>query len=101
MKNLLIPAVVCTALGVAALGSYVGGAQQQPAKPAPSADPYANNPDPGTQKFPLAAPAGKDSGARTAAPAGASTRDRSIRPPGSTARHSTRLRARRSGIPSS
>ena len=71
MKNLLIPAVVCTALGVAALGSYVGGAQQQPAKPAPSADPYANNPDAGTQKFPLAAPAGTDSGARKAAPAGA------------------------------
>ena len=32
-------------------------------KPA-SADPYANNPDAGKQKFPLAAPAGKDSGAK-------------------------------------
>ena len=32
-------------------------------KPA-SADPYANNPDAGKSKFPLAAPAGKDSGAK-------------------------------------
>ena len=71
MKNLLIPAVVCTALGVAALGSFVGGAQQQTAKPAPSADPYANNADAGTTKFPLAAAAGADSRARDVAPAGA------------------------------
>jgi hypothetical protein len=76
MKNLLIPAVVCTALGVAALGSYVGGAQQQTAKPAPSADPYANNADAGTTKFPLAAAAGADSRARDVAPAGAGTRGR-------------------------
>lgn len=40
---------------------------QQPA----SADPYANNPNPGQSTFPLAAPAGRDSGARQAAPAGA------------------------------
>jgi 2-keto-3-deoxy-L-rhamnonate aldolase RhmA len=40
-------------------------------KPAPTADPYANNPDAGTSKFPLAAPAGADSKARTAAPPGA------------------------------
>jgi 2-keto-3-deoxy-L-rhamnonate aldolase RhmA len=32
---------------------------------APNADPYANNADAGTLKFPLAAPAGKDSGAIT------------------------------------
>jgi 2-keto-3-deoxy-L-rhamnonate aldolase RhmA len=32
-------------------------------QPAPSADPYANNARPGTTQFPLAAPAGKDSGA--------------------------------------
>ena len=38
---------------------------------APSADPYANNAAPGATAFPLAAPAGKDSGARTTAPAGA------------------------------
>ena len=32
-----------------------------------SADPYANNPDAGKLQFPLAAPAGKDSGAITKA----------------------------------
>jgi 2-keto-3-deoxy-L-rhamnonate aldolase RhmA len=38
---------------------------------APSADPYANNPDAGKAQFPLAAPAGKDSGAKTTPPPGA------------------------------
>src|SRR5215469_5650867 len=38
---------------------------------APNADPYANNPDAGTLKFPLAAPAGKDSGAISIAPSSA------------------------------
>ncbi len=38
--------------------------------PAPSADPYATNPNPGATQFPLAAAAGKDSGAKAAAPAG-------------------------------
>ena len=42
-----------------------------PPKPAPTADPYANNPDAGKSKFPLAAQAGKDSGARETPPAGA------------------------------
>jgi 2-keto-3-deoxy-L-rhamnonate aldolase RhmA len=37
----------------------------------PSADPYANNADAGKTQFPLAAPAGKDSGALNTAPAGA------------------------------
>src|SRR5581483_10449936 len=45
---------------------------QAPApQPKPNADPYANNAAPGTLRFPLAAPAGKDSGAITNAPAGA------------------------------
>ena len=39
--------------------------------PSPSADPYANNPDAGKMQFPLAAPAGKDSGAVSTAPPGA------------------------------
>lgn len=39
--------------------------------PAPSADPYAGNAAPGTTEFPLAAPAGVDSRARTVAPPGA------------------------------
>ncbi len=47
----------------AALGLAIGRAHAQ--QPAPSADPYANNADAGTTKFPLAAPAGKDSGAMT------------------------------------
>src|SRR5712671_1563089 len=44
-----------------ALGCLTGLAQQ----PAPNADPYANNAAAGTMKFPLAAAAGKDSGAIT------------------------------------
>ncbi len=39
--------------------------------PRPNADPYANNPDAGKTQFPLAAPAGKDSGAITKALPGA------------------------------
>src|SRR5437588_11647032 len=40
--------------------------------PRPNADPYANNPDAGKLRFPLAAPAGKDSGAiKTALPGAA------------------------------
>ena len=52
----------------AALGLVLFQAQgQTPAgqTPRPNADPYANNPDPGKTQFPLAAPAGKDSGAIT------------------------------------
>ena len=45
--------------------------QQPPPKPAPAADPYANNPSAGISKFPLAAPAGRDSGAKQHAPADA------------------------------
>src|SRR5438552_8390339 len=45
--------------------------QAQGQTPPPSADPYANNADAGKTKFPLAAPAGKDSGAITTAPPGA------------------------------
>src|SRR5688572_20989616 len=40
-----------------------------PPKPAPTADPYATNPDAGAAKFPLAAPAGRDSGAKQTPPA--------------------------------
>jgi 2-keto-3-deoxy-L-rhamnonate aldolase RhmA len=46
-------------------------AQNAPAPQAPGADPYANNPNPGASQFPLAAPAGRDSGARQTAPPGA------------------------------
>ena len=73
MKYWLSSAVACVALGLVALGAQ---SQNAPAPPAPapapsSADPYANNPAPGATQFPLAAPAGKDSNARTTAPPGA------------------------------
>src|ERR1700709_2512490 len=48
-----------------ALGFMIIQAQGQ--MPSPNADPYANNPDAGKLQFPLAAPAGKDSGAITTA----------------------------------
>jgi 2-keto-3-deoxy-L-rhamnonate aldolase RhmA len=63
-----------------ALGAGTLGGQTQPVpapdqsgRPAqaPNADPYFNNPDAGKQQFPLAAPAGRDSGAKAAPPAGA------------------------------
>jgi 2-keto-3-deoxy-L-rhamnonate aldolase RhmA len=41
-----------------------------PQTPPASADPYANNPDAGKMQFPLAAPAGKDSGEIANPPAG-------------------------------
>src|SRR6478672_13157778 len=67
MKNLVIAAVLFGAIGIVAFA----GQSPAPQTPAPSADPYANNAAPGATQFPLAAPAGKDSGARLAAPAGA------------------------------
>src|SRR6266404_802303 len=53
----------------AALGFVQLATGQIPAGQTPpaSADPYANNPDAGKLQFPLAAPAGKDSGAITKA----------------------------------
>ena len=44
---------------------------QQPGRGRAGADPYANTAAPGTLTFPLAAPAGKDSNARSVAPMGA------------------------------
>jgi len=52
--------------------SQARGQQPPPTTTTPTtADPYANNARPGTTEFLLAAPAGKDSNARTTAPAGA------------------------------
>jgi 2-keto-3-deoxy-L-rhamnonate aldolase RhmA len=73
----LVPAIILGA--VLGIGGLVVAQTQAPAarpqtpsgQPAPTADPYANNAAPGTTTFPLAAPAGKDSGARAASPAGA------------------------------
>ena len=63
-----IAKVLVVAAVVMGLGAVVAWGQ---AAPAASADPYANNPAAGTMPFPLAAPAGKDSGAIDKAPAGA------------------------------
>ncbi|HZP60228.1 MAG TPA: aldolase/citrate lyase family protein, partial [Opitutaceae bacterium] len=60
--------IAFASLALAAIGFQ---AQNRPQQPAANADPYANNAAPGTLAFPLAAPAGKDSNARTSAPAGA------------------------------
>jgi 2-keto-3-deoxy-L-rhamnonate aldolase RhmA len=67
-------------LAAAALGAVVALAAsavqsqttQRPnqTQPKPNADPYANNPNPGAAKFPLAAPAGKDSNAKNTPPPG-------------------------------
>ncbi len=67
---LLLAAGMMSASGQAPAGQP---AAQPPARPAqtPNADPYFNNPDAGALKFPLAAPAGRDSGAAATPPAGA------------------------------
>jgi len=56
---------------MAALGLVTFQAPGQTPPPAATADPYANNADAGKTQFPLAAPAGKDSGAITKASPGA------------------------------
>jgi 2-keto-3-deoxy-L-rhamnonate aldolase RhmA len=76
MKRLLLTAGLCMIAGAAVFFAQTPGARQgappaQTPAPAPSADPYAGNAAPGATSFPLAAPAGRDSGARTTAPAGA------------------------------
>ena len=59
MKRLVFAASIC-----AAVITFLASGQNPAATPAPTADPYANNAKAGTQTFPLAAPAGKDSGAK-------------------------------------
>jgi 2-keto-3-deoxy-L-rhamnonate aldolase RhmA len=71
MRHLLYSVVICVALGIGTFMAQTQAPQTQPPPTPTSADPYANNAVPGTTTFPLAAPAGKDSNARTAAPAGA------------------------------
>src|ERR1700733_8598553 len=55
---------------VVALAAALTVMQLAAQTPAPTADPYANNPDAGKLQFPLAAPAGKDSGPIKQPPAG-------------------------------
>src|SRR5215203_2544559 len=73
MKRAL--AIVATVSVVAAITLSAQAPTPQPPGPrpatTPTADPYANNPEAGKTQFPLAAPAGKDSGAKQTAPVGA------------------------------
>ena len=69
MKRWMIGLTLAAAMGMVAFQLTGQAPSAQP--PKPNADPYANNPDAGKQRFPLAAPAGKDSGAIRTAPPGA------------------------------
>jgi len=60
VKRLLFAAALFAVIGIS---TFQGQQTPRAQAPAPSADPYANNPDAGKLQFPLAAPAGKDSGA--------------------------------------
>src|SRR4051794_15442167 len=66
----VLAAIVGSLIGIVAFAGQTQSPPQSPQPPA-TADPYANNAAPGTQQFPLAAPAGKDSNARMVAPPGA------------------------------
>jgi hypothetical protein len=73
MNRIFTVLVLSAALGFGVLhvlGQQPGNARQE-GQANPSVDPDANNGSAGAMKFPLAAPAGKDSGASTKAPAGA------------------------------
>jgi 2-keto-3-deoxy-L-rhamnonate aldolase RhmA len=65
-RRIVLPAIVAV-FGLVGLQGQAQVAQTPP----PTADPYANNAEAGKLQFPLAAPAGKDSGAISKAPAGA------------------------------
>ena len=73
MNRLMLNVVLFAALGMAALSAW-GQTPPPTQAPRPTADPYANNADAGKLRFPLAAPAGKDSGAiKTELPGAANT----------------------------
>ena len=63
MHRSLVTVALSAAIGIVTLQAQAQNPPAQP--PKPNADPYANNADPGKLAFPLAAPAGKDSGAIT------------------------------------
>jgi len=65
MSRELSTAVLAAAIGLMQFQVMAQPPAAQP--PKASADPYANNPEAGKQQFPMAAPAGKDSGAITKA----------------------------------
>lgn len=68
MKRMIIAGAFAASLGMLMLQG------QNPPAARPNADPYANNPDAGKMNFPLAAPAGRDSGAISTAPAGSNNK---------------------------
>src|SRR3954447_9738875 len=73
MNRSLLTVVLSLALGMVTISAW-GQAPQPAQTPRPTADPYANNADAGKLRFPLAAPAGKDSGAmKTELPGAANT----------------------------
>jgi 2-keto-3-deoxy-L-rhamnonate aldolase RhmA len=69
MNNNLLKFTFSLSLAVASLATYAQ-------TPAPNADPYADNANPGATAFPLAAPAGVDSGASRRALEGAANTGR-------------------------
>ena len=99
-RKVLAVAAVCAALGMVTFSAgMVTLSAQAPAggqKPA-SADPYASNPEAGKQKFPLAAPAGKDSGAKDTPLPGAVNTVRSIQRRGNLDRRTVRRKEPSSG----
>ena len=71
MKHTVVASALAAALALVVVSAQTQAPRNPPAQQRPTADPYANNPDAGQQQFPLAAPAGKDSGAKMTAPPGA------------------------------
>ena len=74
MLKFVSTAVACALLGAVAFQAQAPTApsgNQTSQQPAPTADPYANNPAAGAGKFPLAAAPGTDSNALKVAPSGA------------------------------
>jgi 2-keto-3-deoxy-L-rhamnonate aldolase RhmA len=63
----LFALAITVGFGILRLQGQQAGGPTPGVQPPPTADPYANNAAAGTLKFPLAAPAGKDSGAITTA----------------------------------
>src|SRR5262245_30732804 len=76
MKHLIAAGIASVALALAVMAAQPPAPTQTPApqaqqQPPPTADPYANNAQPGATQSPQAAPAGKDSNSRMVAPPGA------------------------------
>ena len=95
-EHLMIACALFVVVGIVAFAGQTPRAADAGRR---SADPYANNAAPGTTQFPLAAPAGKDSSARTTR-AGRRREPGTVRSGDLEVRHRVQPagRARRSGI---